>query len=421
MSESFGGSVIVVSNSTPSNPRSWDDVEAWATGERAMLGGSPAASVTFQNRMVYPKTGYTVGTTYPPIQVYDGVFDHELARLPPTDASVVPQAVLSMLAANGTIYLSTFDTGTSPATWAGRVFSLDLASGVLEPLGDPFTGGELPYALGWHMNRLWVGTNRGDGTGGGVYFFRPGIDEAWSIDHRLVEHSLGGVVSLRSYQGQLYVGTDGAAGTLGAVLVRSALGVYTVADTGGGVSGAADLVTLIANMVVSPTLFAAYDTAGVLRDPWDRWYLPSFDTYTALNGVISPPLSAAYATADIDAPLETGGTVSLSAIAQNGYLAMAVFDDVLYASYWNHGATATSVIREYNGTTWSTSYTAASSTLRPFIVLFEDADLLFAVGGGMGLTGALVSTLDGNTWTDKTAYLPETDKTLLPIYGVEVL
>jgi hypothetical protein len=292
----------------------------------------------------------------------------------------------------------------------------------LTPIGAAFTGGELPYALAWHQNRLWVGTTNGLGTVGAVYGFRPGIDTAWTVDHRLASDHLGGVHALQSYRGKLYVGTDAAAGTQGAVLVRDALGVYTVADVGGDTPALADMATLIADAIVSPMVFVKADTARALRDPWDLWYLPSFDSYTIPNAIVSPTLFAAYNATDVlTAELQTGTTIVLSAIVNNGYLALAVLDDLLYVSYWNHGTTATSLIRTFDGTTWRTSYTGVDDTLRPFIAFFPDSGLLFAIGGGMHLTGALVSTDDGVTWIDKTPYLPETDKTLLPIFGVEVL
>ncbi len=343
--EAFGGSITVVTGGVPHDPRTWANISAWATAGTGMLGGSPAASCVFANRTFFPATGYTVGTHYPPIYVFDGGFNHELAQLPPTSTNGVPKAVMSMLSANGTIYLTSFDSGTSSADWAGRVFELDRISGILTPIGAPFTTGEMPYALAWHMGRLWLGTNNGIGTVGKVYYFRPDIDTAWTLDHSLSTESLGGVDSMLSYKGKLYVGSDNAAGSRGKILVRDSAGAYTVSDTG------------------------------------------------------------------------SGGTASVN----NGYLAMAVFEDNLYASYWNDDTPDTSLIRKFDNTSWTTAYTGASTTLRPFILLLVDSEELFAIGGGGLMTGAIVRTDDGTTWTNLTAQLPESDKTLLPIYGVEIL
>lgn len=340
----YTGSVTVAPNGSPSDPRTWANIVAWATGDTGMLGGSPAASCGFKNRMLYPATGYTVGTHYPPIRVFNGAFDHELVRLPPTVAGGVPRAVMSMLTANGTIYLSTFDSGTTSADWLGRVFQLDLESGQLTPIGAPFAAGELPYALCWHMGRLWCGTNNGIGTVGKIYFFRPDIDTTWTLDHSAATDGAGGIDSLCSFQGNLFVGTDNAAGSRGKVLKRDTLGVYTVSLTG------------------------------------------------------------------------TGGTAHIN----NGYLALTAFAGALYASYWNNDGTAISKIQKFDGTTWTLAYTGALGTLRPFILLYADNGILFAVGGGMSLTGAIVTTPDGTTWTDRTANLPETGHTMLPMIGTEV-
>ena len=70
----------------------------------------------------------------------------------------------------------------------------------------------------------------------------------------------------------------------------------------------------------------------------------------------------------------------------NGYLAFSVFTDLageaLYASYWNADTPAVATIRKTtDGTTWTTDYTGADGTLRPFIVLTVDRDQLFAIGG----------------------------------------
>lgn len=342
----YGGDVLVLnSTSRPAPSRKWTDISAWATSNTAMLGGSPGSACVVNNRLIYAADGYTVGTHYPPIRVFDGSFDRELCRLPPTTTDTIPKAIMSMLAANGTVYLSTFDLGTSNTTWVGRVFSLDLASGALTPLGAPFAAGEMPYALCWHMGRLWCGTNNGIGTGGKVYYFRPGIDTAWTADYTLSTSSVGGAVSMCSYAGKLYVGTDNAAASRGKVLVRSSLGAYTTSQTG------------------------------------------------------------------------TGGT----AVVNNGYISMAVFGSNLYAAYWNNDATAIAKVEKFDGTTWSTSYTGVSGTLRPFISLVVDDGYLFAIGGGFGLTGVILSTPDGTTWTNLTALLPESNKTLLPAHGVLVI
>lgn len=342
----YGGQVVVVSGGKPADPRTWTDINVWATANTGMLGGAPAACCVFDNTLIYPATGYTVGTTYPPIRVWDGRQDRELCRLPPTPTFVVPKAVVAMLSAGGSVYFSTFDAGTTSTTWSGRVMQLDPISGQVTPLGTAFAAGELPYALAWHMGRLWCGTNNGVGTVGKVYFFRPGIDTTWTLDHSLATDSLGGVDSMISYLGKLYVGSDNAGGSRGKILVRDTAGAYTVSETG------------------------------------------------------------------------SGGT----AIVNNGYLAMCVFNGNLYASYWNNDSPAIAKIRKFDGSSWSTVYTGSSTTIKPYILLFEDHNFLYAIGGGKSLVGAIISSANGTSWTNLTSELPPdaTAETLLPMYGTVI-
>lgn len=335
----FGGSVGV-SISNPAKPRTWTNIAAWATGTRGMLGGSPAGCCIYNNHLIYPATGYTVNTHYPPIRVFDGLTDHELCRLPPTTAGGVPQAVMSMIAANGTIYLSTFDSGTSSATWLGRVFSLDLDSGVLAILGSVFAAGELPYALAWHQGRLWCGTNNGIGTVGKVYSYRPGIDTAWSQDHATSVESAGGVTSMLDYQGKLYVGTDNAGGSRGKVLVRDSAGAYTTSDTGTG--GTATINNGYLSMAVfGSNLYASYwnpDTPAVAL-------IRTFDgstwstVYTGTSGTIRP------------------------------FIALFVDNGVLYAAGGGNLLSA-AILTTSNGTSWtdvSGQLPEATETLLPMV------------------------------------------------------
>jgi len=254
----FGNQDTIVSGGRPADPRSWAKLSTWcAIGNMAVYGGAPAAGCNINNHMVYPASGYTVGTDYPPIRVFDGRSDKELCRLPPTTANVIPKAVMSMLAANGTVYLTTWDSGTSSSDWNGRVMQLDPETGVLTPLGVKFANGEMPYALCWHMGRLWCGTNNSIGTVGKVYYFRPGIDTAWTQDYATSSSSAGGVTSMASYKGILYVGTDNAAGSRGKVLARDTAGAYTTSQTGSG--GTAKVNNgYLALTVLGANLYASY-------------------------------------------------------------------------------------------------------------------------------------------------------------------
>jgi hypothetical protein len=111
------------------------------------------------------------------------------------------------------------------------VFAYDILAQTLTPISTAFTLGEVPYALAWHMNRLWVGTNRGDGTLGAVYWFRPNIDTAWTKEVGVIT---GGVDALLSFGGKLYIGCSNIAGTFAKIYVRNSDETYAVAATGTG-------------------------------------------------------------------------------------------------------------------------------------------------------------------------------------------
>jgi len=342
----FRGDVVAIGDARPANPRSWKDFVGFAAGSAAMLGGSPGIAAIVRNHMIYAASNYVVGTDAPPIHIFDGSYDRQLATLPPSGAGPA-HGVVSILVANGTIYVATWDSGTDSTTWLGRVFSLDIDSATLTPIGDVFPVGHLPYALASLNSQLWCGTHRQTAAAPGkIFSIRPGIDATWTEDHDLTAESLGGVAALAAFQGALYVGATAPAATFGQVLARAADGTYSVVDTG------------------------------------------------------------------------TGG----AATANNGYLAFGLFLDALYAAYWNNDTPAIAKVRRSaDGVTWTTAYSGAAGTLRPFLALPVDAGMLYAIGGGLGLTAAIVGTFDGVAWLNLTPQLPETDRTALPAVAVVVL
>lgn len=341
INDGFKGIAYVVEDDVPQDPRTFAEVVGFASG---LFGGSPNIVASFKNCLFYPDGGYAVGTDYPTIRVFDGHFDREFATVPPTASATVPQAVISMLSVGGSIYFSTYDSGTLSTTFTGRVFSLDPSTGVTTPLGDVFTTGHLPYSLAWHQGRLWCGTHRKNpAEPGHVYFFRPDTDTSWTEDEDLTSISMGSVVSLISFQGLLYAGTMAASGTSALLLVRGTDQTYSTSDTGSG----------------------------------------------------------------------TG--------AMNGFLALAEFDGSLYASYWTGAA---SIIRVFDGSSWSDAVTLASLSVTetPIIALFTYQDVLYALGGGQGYAPVLLLTEDGSTWLDFSAFLPVSDDptTAVPAFGVVV-
>lgn len=319
--DGFTGAATVITSGLPANPRSFAEISAFATGATETLGGSPGMGVVFDNILVYPAKTYTVGTDLPPIRIFDGISDREFVRLPKTAAGAVPKAVLSMLAANGTIYVSTFDSGTTSADWAGRIFALSLSDGTLTQVGDDvFMSGQLPYALAWHAKQLWVGTHRqAFGVKGALYRLRPELaTPMWTKDADLAANS--SVSSLLSFQGQLYIGTMYAAATFAKVLVRDYTGAYTTADTGTG--GAATAGNgYLAFCEFNGNLYAAFWNNDTPAQAKIRKYNGS--SWSTVYSTLAKPFASLF--------------------VENGYL---------YAYSVGLGLTA-SLVRSSDGTSWT--------------------------------------------------------------------
>jgi hypothetical protein len=278
-----GASNLATEPQNPKHPRGWDKIAAFATAGAGALGGSPGAGVTFNNHLIYAGDDYTLGVTNPTIRIFDGLSDRLMATIPSTSAAAVPIAIMSMIIVGGTIYLSTLDSGTSSANWAGRVFTFDPESGNLTPLSTNFSSGEVPYALTWHMGRLWVGTNNGIGSVGKVYYIRPGIDTAWTTDYALTTDTAGAVDSMLTFQGSLYVGSDNVAGTFAKVLKRTSLGVWSVSLTATGGTARVNNGYLSLSVFES-NLYAGYynpDTTAIAKvekfdgTNWSTAYTPT--------------------------------------------------------------------------------------------------------------------------------------------------
>lgn len=198
----------------------------------------------------YPEDGlqYVQDTDDPPLRRFDASTDSIVTRIPknPDVSPAAPvKAIVTTLTANGTIYLSTFDggvTGAAGGTVKGSVFSLNPSTGALTKLGTTFPTGHLPYSLCWGYGRLWCGTgvnNLNDATAGRVYWIRPGIDAAWTLDKTFAA-SEAIVSGLAMYKGLLYASLlfDSTASGTAKVVVRSVASVWSNSDTGAiGVDG----------------------------------------------------------------------------------------------------------------------------------------------------------------------------------------
>ena len=340
-----GGTDIIISPNHPHHARAWSDISIYATAGAAMLGGSPSASVMYKNYLIYAGGEYGAGN--PTIRIFDGLADHVLITVPNTTAGAIPKAIISMILVGDLIYFSTLDSGTTSADFAGRVFVFDPLTSNMSMVGTGFTTGEVPYALTYHMNRLWVGTNKSSGAGGKLYFFRPGIDTAWTTDYTLSSSTVGGVTSLCSFNGYLLIGSDNAAGAFAKVLIRDSLGAYTTSTTATG--GTARVNNGFLQMIVfNSNLYATYwnpDTPAIAK------------VLKFTGATTTTTWSTVY----------TG-----SALTIRPYMLMFVANKYLYVVGGGNGLRA-SLIRSSDGTTWDelTAYLAGpiTETATPFVGL----------------------------------------------------
>lgn len=217
-------------------------MKPWTTNGGRLLDGRPTCQL---NGVMYYVAGvYTRGTDYPTVRAYDGYTDtiaFAAPLNPDVSSTVPPNAIVSLLAANGLIYFSTFDGGvgdTDGGTVQGSVYQFDPSTGAITKLGATFPTKYMPYSLLWAYGRLWCGTasnNMGNSSCpiARLYWIRPGIDTAWTLDHTF-ESGLNAVTALAIFQGQIYAATlFGQATTAGTarVKVRSTLGVWSDSDT----------------------------------------------------------------------------------------------------------------------------------------------------------------------------------------------
>lgn len=124
--------------------------------------------------------------------------------------------------------------------------------------------------------------------------------------------------------------------------------------------------------------------------------------------------AGAWSTSDTIAP---GGT----ARSYNGFTAGIVFNSNLYLAYWNDDTTPVTLIRKFNGSSWSTVKTISGAGARPIVGFCLADSKCYAYGGGDAVTGILYSTSDGTTWTDISALLPTSKEAIPFIANTNVL
>lgn len=146
----------------PTAPRNYSKITSLVVGGGFYLAGVPCVT-TANNVIYYAGDNYTQDVDAPTMMRWDGTVTTKVLDVPPV-GSTPAKAIISIIAdANGIIYFSTWDSGTTSTTFAGRVFRYNPSNGTITQIGsDVFKNGRLPYALTIHNGLLWVGVIRQD-------------------------------------------------------------------------------------------------------------------------------------------------------------------------------------------------------------------------------------------------------------------
>jgi len=334
---------------------------SWFSGASSKEDGYPTC--VLHNTLYYAGgyDDYTVGTNAPPLRAYDGYSDRIVARIPrnlDVSSTAEPKAIVSLLAANGKVYISTLDGGTNGAaggTIMGSVYQFDPPTQQLTKLGATFPTGHLPYSLCWAYGRLWCGTSinqLADTEPGRVYWICPDADTTisltgiWTLDKTFSANEAM-VNALAVFQGKLYAAVDynGTGASNSCVYTRTTAGVWSASDTAAVGTEATGLSRGYSSLLVWP---------------------PE-------NASVSSPTSALF----------------------------AVRHDVT-------GDAGTGALRKFNGSTWSTvhtwdftntgtshldfTYALSSTTIKPVLWLTRGINLF-------------PNSTDGTTWTNRAAGL----------------
>lgn len=191
--------------------------------------------------------------------------------------------------------------------------------------------------------------------------------------------------------------------TQGKIVSNTAL--LTVDDTGLAASGSAPAEDSTGTVIGG---------IGVTVDYNDSYFVGLYQTTGQFATVQERNASGGWSTSDTIAP---GG----SAVAYNGYTAGVTYNGNMYMAYWNNDGTPITIIRKFDGLTWTTVKTLTGGLARPIIAFCEVSDVLYAYGGGDGQTGILYSTPNGITWTSQTSLLPSTKEAIPFMASANVL
>ncbi len=285
------------------------------------------------------------------VRSFDAKTDREVALFPsdPTQLNL-PSVPVSLFGHAGTLYASAHTSGQA-GTAVGSVYRIDPGTGEKLQLGAPFPTGQMPYAFCWAYGQLWVGTvvNLKATTSGAQVYRIRPGVDTVWTLDQTFGTSLNGVTGLAVFNGEIY-----------ASLIYS----------GTGSSSAYVYKRTLGVWSISDTGAVSASTVGLARGYYGLIVWPG----SAYQGT---PVSALYA-------------------VRNGIT----------------GDTA-SVIRKFDGTSWSSVYTGTANFYGLASMPAQTAagivvPVLWSANGDT----ALINSIDGSAWVSRAAALGNARSTM---------
>lgn len=202
--------------------------------------------IAVRSQLLYPGSDYTVDTSFPPINFWNGgTLSGELLRVPagPSSDGVAPTCITDMIVANGKAYIAVLESPRSGAPdHRGSVHELNLETGAMKMVAQGFgptaatmTLGGAPNALCWYQGKLFVGQSANASSAGTdhgkVVSCYPDVDTTWTAEGSVFA---GYPVSMCEYNGDLFIGTytEDVGSSAGVIRRAAATGSYSASYTG---------------------------------------------------------------------------------------------------------------------------------------------------------------------------------------------
>lgn len=276
--------------------------------------------------------------------------------------------------------------------------------------------GTKPWATGHSCQVVGMGTKYGDGSKvyvcvhdmlgiGGVTITNDGF--------RLFRLDVSSLALTEIFNTNPLTGTNYNAmtGTASAFLSGGGIEAWF-----GGVNEATGVSSTVFGLVPSPGFNDSYADwkgfEGAFADKGDVACMAIYkgDLYVGHSNLAATPAYAVINVHTIAGTNVSGNPVLTasdggSAQAGNGFVSMAIFRGILYATFFNSATSA--LIYKFDGTTWSVAFTVTVGTKAPMnLHVDSDGDVLYAFGTSSAIaTPAWYTTLDGVTWTSKSSIM----------------